>query len=105
MLTAIATPPKPKFSLPLLRRLFAYTGPYRSTLSLSATLCIVLAVLAPLRPLLIQQSVDKYIAAGWLEGLIRISTIQFGILLLETGLRFWFLYRINWLGQSVINTN
>ncbi len=38
-----------------------------------------------------------------LTGLIYVSAAQFGILLLESGLRFWFLYRINWLGQSVIN--
>jgi ATP-binding cassette subfamily B protein len=95
--------PKPKFSFSLLRRLFAYALPYRGTLIFSIVMTVVLAAITPLRPLLIQLSVDKYIAAGWLEGLIRISAIQLGVLLLETGLRFWFLYRMAWLGQTVVN--
>lgn len=38
-----------------------------------------------------------------LQMLINISIIQLVVLLIENGLRFWFLYRINWLGQAVIN--
>lgn len=64
---------------------------------------LVLAALTPLRPWLIQVSVDKYITAGLLQGLIQITLIQLGALILESGLRFWFLYRINWLGQTVVN--
>ncbi len=86
-----------------MRRLLAYALPYRSTLVFSIIMTVVLAALTPLRPYLIQESVDKYISAGWLEGLIWISAIQLGILLLETGLRFWFLYRMGWLGQTVVN--
>jgi len=64
---------------------------------------VVLAGLSPLRPYLIQLSVDKYIANHMLQMLINISIIQLVVLLIENGLRFWFLYRINWLGQAVIN--
>ena len=95
--------PTPRRSFPLLRRRFRYALPYRRTLLFAVVMTIVLAAITPLRPLLIQYSVDKCIATGWLQGLIRISVIQLGVLLLETGLRFWFLYRINWLGQTVVN--
>lgn len=64
---------------------------------------VVLAGLAPLRPYLIQLSVDKYINGHLLEGLIWVSALQLGLLLLESGLRFWFLYRSAWLGQTVVN--
>jgi len=64
---------------------------------------VVLACLAPLRPHLIQLSVDRYIKNNLLEGLLRISAIHFGVLLVETLLRFWFMYRISWLGQTVVN--
>lgn len=94
---------KPGFRPQLLKRLFAYALPYRRTLIFSVIMTVVLAAITPLRPYLIQLSVDKYITAGWLEGLIRISVIQLGVLLLETGLRFWFLYRMAWLGQTVVN--
>lgn len=87
----------------LLRRIFSFTHPYRKTLLLSVVLSITLAILSPLRPYLIQVSVDEYIAAHFLEGLIWISAIQLGILLVESLLRFWFVYRINWLGQTVVN--
>ena len=99
----MSTPPKPKFSTSHLRRLFSYTRPYKRTLILSVSLAILLAAISPVRPYLIQYTVDKYIGNSWLQGLITISIIQLGILLLETGIRFWFLYRINWLGQTVVN--
>jgi ATP-binding cassette subfamily B protein len=66
-------------------------------------LAVVLAVISPLRPYLIKVSVDKYIGQNLLKGLILISVFQFGILLLESTLRFWFTYRTNWLGQTVVN--
>lgn len=95
--------PKPKFSLSLLRRLFSYAQPYRRTLIFAIVMAIILAAIAPLRPWLIQLSVDTYIANKWLEGLIMISAVQLGVLLIESGLRFWFLYRTSWLGQTVVN--
>ena len=63
----------------------------------------MLSVLAPLRPYLIQVSVDRYISNNLLQGLILISVIHFGVLIVESAFRFWFLYRINWLGQTVVN--
>ena len=94
---------KKVFDFKLLGRLFSFTGPYRATLFLAMTLAIVLAILSPLRPYLISVSVDKYIHNNLLLGLIWISVFQFGLLLLESGLRFWFTYRTNWLGQTVVN--
>ena len=91
------------FDFKLLRRIFSFTGPYRKTLYLAMALAIVLAVLSPLRPYLIKVSVDKYIGGNLLTGLIWISVFQFGILLVESVLRFWFSYRANWLGQAVVN--
>lgn len=87
----------------LLRRIFSFAGPYKKSFYFTIFMSVVLAALAPLRPYLIQESVDKYINNRWLEGLIWISVIQLGILLFESLLRFWFMYRINWLGQSVVN--
>lgn len=91
------------FDLGLLRRIFSFAAPYKRSLYISMAMSVVLAAMSPLRPYLIQLSVDKYIANQMLQMLINISIIQLAILLLENGLRFWFLYRINWLGQTVIN--
>jgi ATP-binding cassette, subfamily B, multidrug efflux pump len=91
------------FDVHLLRRLLSFAGPYKKSLYFAIVMSVILAVLAPLRPYLIQYSVDKYINHNLLKGLIWISVIHFGILLTENLLRFWFLYRINWLGQHVVN--
>jgi ATP-binding cassette subfamily B protein len=99
----VSTSTPPKFSFAVLRRLFSYAAPYRGTLIFAVTMSVVLAGLAPLRPYLIQLSVDKYINGHLIEGLILISALQLGLLLLESGLRFWFMYRSAWLGQTVVN--
>lgn len=89
--------------LAALRRIFSFTAPYKGKLLSSMTLAIVLAILAPVRPYLIQRSVDHSIFNGLLEELIRISVIQLGILLIESVLRFVFMYITSWLGQTVVN--
>ncbi|MBS1782492.1 MAG: ABC transporter ATP-binding protein [Bacteroidetes bacterium] len=97
------TTSKKIFDTHTLRRILSFAKPYRRTLYFALSLSLFLAVLTPLRPYLIQLSVDKYIQHNLLVGLIWISVFHFGILLLESLLRFWFLYRINWLGQTVVN--
>lgn len=94
---------KKVFDTGLLRRIFSFAKPYRRTLYFAIVMSVVLACLAPLRPHLIQLSVDRYIKNSLLEGLLLISAIHFGVLLVETILRFWFMYRISWLGQTVVN--
>lgn len=96
-------PKKKAFDLNLLRRIFSFAVPYRATLYLCAVLAVVLAIVSPLRPYLIKVSVDKYINNNLLQGLIYISLVQFGLLIVESLLRFWFSYRSNWLGQTVVN--
>lgn len=94
---------KKKFDLKLLGRIFSFTKPYRNTLYLAMALAVVLAIISPLRPYLIKVSVDKYIGNSLLRGLIWISVVQLGLLIVESLLRFWFSYRANWLGQTVVN--
>jgi ATP-binding cassette subfamily B multidrug efflux pump len=89
--------------LSTLKRIFSYTRPYKSRLISSISLAIILAALAPVRPYLIQLSVDEFIVGKLLESLIWISVAQLGILLVETALRFIFMYITSWLGQTVVN--
>ncbi|HEY8916434.1 MAG TPA: ABC transporter ATP-binding protein [Chitinophaga sp.] len=90
------------FDFSLLRRLFSFAVPYKGSFYLSMALTIVLAVLSPLRPYLIQVTVDKYITSQWMQMLVTITIIQILLLLLETVVRFFFSYLTNWLGQSVV---
>ncbi|UPK70885.1 ABC transporter ATP-binding protein [Chitinophaga filiformis] len=69
---------------------------------MSMFLTVLLAVISPMRPYLIQLTVDKYIAGQLMQMLIIITVVQVLLLLLETVMRFYFSYLTNWLGQSVI---
>ncbi len=86
----------------VLRRVFSFTGPYKKKLYTSIFLSIVLAVISPLRPYLIQYTVNVFIEDRNTYWLILITVIQIGMLLLETGLRFWFGFLTSWLGQTVV---
>ena len=86
----------------VLKRVFSFTAPYKKKLYISIFLSILLAVISPLRPYLIQYTVNVFIADRNTYWLILITVIQIGILILETGLRFYFSFLTSWLGQTVV---
>src|SRR5450432_270216 len=86
----------------ILKRVFAFTAPYKKKLYLSIFLSILLAVISPLRPYLIQYTVNNFIKDRNTYWLILITVIQVGMLLFETGLRFYFGFLTSWLGQTVV---
>ncbi|GAA4301956.1 ABC transporter ATP-binding protein [Compostibacter hankyongensis] len=94
--------PKKVFDTRLLRRVFSFATPYRWQLWTAVALTVVLAVFAPLRPYLIQVTVDRYITGKLLQMVVNITLIQIGLLLLETAFRFTFSYLTSWLGQTVV---
>lgn len=91
-----------KFNLSVLRRVFGYAAPYKKKFYLSLTLAILLAILTPVRPYLIQVTVNEYVANSVGRMVITITLIQIGLILVETAMRFWFSYSTAWLGQSVV---
>lgn len=90
------------FDFGLLRRVFRYAAPYKRKFWLSVALAIFLSAITPVRPLLIQVTVDQYIAQSLAHMVILITIIQIGLILIETGLRFYFSFITAWLGQSVV---
>ncbi|MDE3213330.1 MAG: ABC transporter ATP-binding protein [Bacteroidota bacterium] len=90
----------PDFSV--LKRVFVYTRPYKKRLYLSVILSIALAVISPLRPFLIQYTVNVFIRDKNVKWLLLITLIQIGMLLFETALRFYFSFLTSWLGQAVV---
>ncbi|MBN8860506.1 MAG: ABC transporter ATP-binding protein [Sphingobacteriales bacterium] len=96
------SPAKKLFDFTSLRRVFSYAAPYKRQMYTSVLLAIILAAMAPLRPWLIQLTVDKYIKGGFAQMVILITLIQIGLLLLETALRFSFSFLTSWLGQTVV---
>ena len=90
------------FDFALLRRVFRYASPYKKKFYLSVVLAIVLAVITPVRPILIQITVDRFIVHSIPRMLINITLIQIGLILVETALRFLFSFTTAWLGQTVV---
>ena len=100
------------FNFRLLRRVFQYAAPYKNKFILSLALAILLAVLSPVRPGLIQLTINDYVKTG-VEGdnsvqvrmkelIIYITIIQIALLLIESAFRFYFSYLTAWLGQTVV---
>jgi ATP-binding cassette subfamily B multidrug efflux pump len=100
------------FEFSLLGRVFRYAAPYKNRLYGSIALSILLAILAPLRPWLIQVTMNNFIRRGLdpapsikerMEMLIIwITVLQVGLLLIETVARFYFSFITAWLGQTVV---
>jgi ATP-binding cassette subfamily B protein len=90
------------FDLDLLKRVMRFAAPYKRRFYWSIALAIILAAFTPIRPILIQITVDKFISAGIWKWVLIITLIQIGFLFLEAGLRFYFSYITAWLGQNVV---
>ena len=79
-----------------------FAAPYKRRFYWSVALAIILAAFTPVRPILIQITVDRFITEGIWKWVLWITIIQIGFLFLETGLRFYFTYITAWLGQNVV---
>jgi len=90
------------FDFDLLKRVLRFAAPYKRRFYWSIALAIILAVFTPVRPILIQITVDKFIAKGIWEWVLWITIIQIAFLFIESGLRFYFSYITAWLGQNVV---
>ena len=86
----------------LLKRVMVFARPYSSKLWLAAIFAIFLAFLGPIRPLLINYALDKYILIPNLQLLFKITVLMIVILGLEAILQFYYLYFSTWIGQHVI---
>jgi ATP-binding cassette subfamily B protein len=114
------TAPKKVFSFLLLVRVFKFVKPYRALFYGSVLLAIVMAVFAPIRPYLIQLTVDMATGKtvhipGWLKlfiakqnlsdaskFIIAVTLFQVVFLFVETAIRFFFSFMTAALGQRVV---
>ncbi len=114
------TQPKPIFKSSILRRVFSFVGPYRFIFWINVLLGIFLAFSTPVRPYLIQATVNLAIGKSvqlpnwvhWvlpseafssvLQLILAISLFQVAFIIIETLFRFFFTFGMSWLGQQVI---
>ncbi|MEO8404861.1 MAG: ABC transporter ATP-binding protein [Chitinophagaceae bacterium] len=98
-----------KFDIAVLRRVFRYAAPYKKKFYWSVVLAILLAVITPIRPLLIQMTVNKYLVhkdnfteSRVVDLVVTITLFQIALIFIETAFRFLFTFLTASLGQSVV---
>jgi ATP-binding cassette subfamily B protein len=115
-----STKPKQIFKGSILRRVFSFVRPYQFIFWTNVFLSIVLAFSTPIRPYLIQATVNAAIGKAvnlphWvhfvlpgnafdsaIQLILSISLFQVVFILFETLVRFFFTFGMAWLGQQVI---
>jgi ATP-binding cassette, subfamily B, multidrug efflux pump len=103
-------PVKKIFDLSLLRQVFRFASPYKNKFYGSLALAVLLAILSPVRPALIQYTINHVVKGEiavnfWTSipgAIITITIIQIGLLLVESLCRFLFTFMTASLGQNVV---
>jgi ATP-binding cassette subfamily B protein len=115
-----SSPKKNNFSFSLLQKIFFFVKPYHTFFKISIVLAIVMAFFAPIRPYLIQLTIDKVTKPNiqmpeWLNVLVfhadvqlpvqfilYITIFQIVFIIVESAIRFSFTFLTSWLGQNVV---
>lgn len=90
------------FNFSLLKRVMAYVKPYKATFVWSVLLTILLAAIAPVRPMLVGFTLDQHILKGNFGGLVNITILMLVLLALQTVFQYAHTLLTNKLGQSAI---
>ncbi len=86
----------------VLKRLFQYAKPYIKQFYLLVFLTIFLAILTPIRPMLVQKAIDDYVPNGDYDGLVLMITILIAHLIILAVVQYSHTYLSGWVGQTVI---
>ncbi len=86
----------------VLGRLMKFVMPYRGRFISVIILTVVLGVLAPTRPILIQYTLDKDVAVGDYNGMMLMMIVLLGLLVVHSIAQYIHTYISGWLGQQVI---
>lgn len=79
-----------------------FVRPYRTQFSLLIFLTVALAILVPIRPYLIQYTIDNDVAQGDYDGLMFIIWLLVGLLMTQAVVQYFHTYLSSWLGQTII---
>ena len=90
------------FDFQILKRIFKFVKPYRKTFIIAVILTFIIAFLGPSRPLLIQYTLDNYIAFNDATGLLNMTILLVALLIIQAVMQYFQTYLTSFLGQSVI---
>lgn len=86
----------------VLSRLMRFVLPYKGRFTAVIFLTILLGLLAPTRPILIQYTLDNDVAVGDYNGMVWMMVILLGLLVVHSIAQYIHTYMSGWLGQQVI---
>ncbi|MCG9881200.1 MAG: ABC transporter ATP-binding protein/permease [Bacteroidia bacterium] len=90
------------FNWGLLGKIFSLALPYRTRFITAIILTLSMAVLGPLRPYLIQHTLDTYVSKSDSQGLLNFSILLLFLLILQSVIQWWSTLLANFLGQQII---
>lgn len=85
-----------------LKRLFPFIKPYRKIFFFLVFLTVFLGFLSPLRPILIQYTIDHQVAGSDAKGLQQMVMLMFGLLFTQAIGTYFQTYLSSWIGQTII---
>ncbi|MCB0488876.1 MAG: ABC transporter ATP-binding protein [Cyclobacteriaceae bacterium] len=86
----------------VLNRILEFVKPYRGRFYFLIVLTLLLGVLTPIRPLLIQYTLDRDVANGDYTGMVQVMLIIFGLLIIQSVFQYIHTYISGRIGQYVI---
>ena len=89
------------FDRRLFARVMAFVRPYRTVFWTMFALTILISGLGVVRPLLMGDMIDDYALTGDERGLLVLTLVVIGLLVLEALVQFFQSYWTSWLGQAV----
>ena len=86
----------------VLNRLMQFVEPYKGRFYFLVFLTIAIGLLSPLRPLLIQWTLDNQVASGDYEGMVWMMVLLVVLLIIQSVVQYLHTYFSGWMGQQVI---
>jgi len=86
----------------IVRRILQYVKPYRGRFYFLVVLTVVLGILTPVRPMLIQYTLDHHVAFGNYQGMVQVMLVIVVLLILHSGFQYIHTYLSGRIGQYVI---
>ncbi|MCP4457847.1 MAG: ABC transporter ATP-binding protein [Cytophagales bacterium] len=86
----------------ILKRLFVFAQPYKKHFWVLVLLTILLAFAGPLRPKLVQLTIDNELTQGDFPGLVNMIMLLVGLLFFQAIVQYFHTYLAGWLGQHII---
>lgn len=86
----------------VLRRVLKFIQPYKGRFYFLIFLTFAIGILSPLRPLIIQWTLDNQVALGDYQGMVQMIMLLVGLLVVQSMAQYVHTYLSGWMGQQII---